>query len=187
MSGLLPQGTLYVYTNDPMKIGVMFLPNGFGQLFTTAIVPLFIRYTKRPKYYIVVALIVQTLFNALYAYGISFHRSAWIAFMFFGQGCFGLITIVTVLNAGLHVRPSELGVAVGLLGTFRSMGGSVGVAIFNTILRIKATEQLGQLIPAAAAANGFDGDISSLIPAVINAAIGVPHAFDSVPGRHHCC
>ena len=182
MSGLLPQGTLYVYTSDPIEIGTMFLPNGFGQLFTTAIVPLFIRYTKRPKHYIIVALIVQTLFNALYAYGISFHRSAWIAFMFFGQGCFGLITVVTVLNAGLHVRPSELGVAVGLLGTFRSMGGSVGASIFNTVLRIEATKELGRLIPAAASANGFDGDMSELIPAVFNAAIGVPHAFAPVKG-----
>jgi len=127
MTGLLPQGTLYVYTNDPFEIGVMFLPNGFGQLFTTAIMPLFLHYTKRPKYYIIVALVVQTLFNALYAYGISFHKSAWIAFQFFGQGCFGLITIVTVMNVGLHVRPSELGVAVGLLGTFRSMEAVLGL------------------------------------------------------------
>ena len=182
MAGLLPQGTLYVYTNDPIRIGTLLLPNGFGQLFTTSIVPLFIQYTKRPKYYIIVALIVQTLFNALYAYGISFHRSAWIAFQFFGQGCFGLITIVTVLNVGLHVRPSELGVAVGLLGTFRSMGGSVGSSIFNTILRIEADKELGRLIPTAAQANGFTGDVSKLIPAVIDAAIGIPHAFDSVRG-----
>lgn len=182
MSGLLPQGTLYVFTNDPLEIGYILLPNGFGQAFATAVVPLFIHYTKKPKCYIIVSLVIQTLSNALYAYGISFHRSAWMAFQFFGQGCFGLITVVTVLNSGLFVRSSELGVVVGLLGTFRSMGGSVGSSIFNTILRLKATAELDTRIALAATTNGFTGNMSELFVAVTNAAVGAPNAFENIGG-----
>jgi len=41
---------------------------------------------------------------------------------------------------------------------------------------------LERRIPTAAPANGFGGDISQLIPAVVNAAIGIPHAFDPIEG-----
>jgi hypothetical protein len=58
--------------------------------------------------------------------------------------------VATVLNCGLHVRPSELGIVVGVLGTFRSMGGSVGNAIFYSILRSVANEELPERIIAAA-------------------------------------
>jgi hypothetical protein len=62
------------------------------------------------------------------------------------------------------------------------MGDSVGSSSFNTILRIIADMELGQKLSAAAAASVFEGDMLQLIPALINAAIAVPHAFDGVDG-----
>src|SRR6201999_888740 len=105
-----------------------------GQMFGTAIMPLFIHKTGHPTRYLIGAVFLQSLFTGLYAYGIGGNRAAWMAFQFFGAGPFGLITVTTILNAGLHVRPSELGIAVGVLGTFRSMGGSVGNDAFGAIL-----------------------------------------------------
>ena len=180
MSALLPQGTLYVFTNEPLQIGITALPNGLGQMVGACFVPLFLHKTKRPKWYIIIALCFQTLGTALCAYGISNHKAAWMAFQFFGQGCFALITITTVLNAGLHVRPSELGVAVGLLGTFRSMGGSVGNAIFTTILRAVATEEVPKQIANAAFTHGYTGNTSELIPAVTLAGVGVIGPLNSL-------
>ena len=182
MSGLLPQAVLYVFTNDPLELGILLLPYGIGQFVASAIVPLFLHRTKNPKMYIIITVAVQGLFTALYAYGVSFHQSAFIAFMFFGQGCFGLVTVVTNLNASLHVKPSELGIATGLLGCFRSMGGSVGNVIFNAILRNSVNNHLGPNVAHAAISNGYTGDVSQLIPAVIETAVGVPNAFASVAG-----
>ena len=182
MSGLLPQATLFVYTSDPLELGKLLLPYGFGQFVASALILLFLHRTKNPKRYLIVALAVQLVFTALYAYGISFHRSAWITFMFFGQGCFGLVTVVTNLNVSLHVRPSELGIAAGLLGTFRSFGGSVGNVLFNTILHTTVDKHLGPNIAVAAISHGFKGDLSQLIPAVIETATGIPDAFASVKG-----
>lgn len=105
-----------------------------------------------------------------------------MAFMFFGQGCFGLITVVTNLNISLHVRPSELGIAAGLLGTFRSCGGSVGNVVFNTVLRTSVDKHSGPNIAAAAISHGFDGDVAQLIPTAIKTATGVPGAFAVVRG-----
>ena len=182
MSALLPQATIYIFTSDPIKIGVTLLPNGLGQMTGACIVPLFLHRTKHPKWYILVAITVQTLFTGLYAYGVNFHKAAWMAFQYFGQGCFALITITTVFNAGLWVEPAELGITVGLLGTFRSMGGSVGNAIFGTILRTSASRELATRIAAAATAHGYRGNLTDLLTAVIDAGNGVPNTFSALGG-----
>ena len=142
--------------------------------------PIFVSFTGRPTRYLLGGVFVQTLFVGLYAYGISGHKAAWAAFQFFGAGPFGLITVMLLLNAGLHVRPSELGVAVGLLGTFRSMGGSVGNAAFNAILRSVSNEELPKRIISAALAEGYKGNLSALVGATIATGNGVPDAFSSL-------
>ncbi|KAK4941295.1 hypothetical protein LTR10_018705 [Elasticomyces elasticus] len=180
MSALLPEATELVYGSTPLQVGVLLLPNGLGQFVGTCIFPLFLHKTGQPARYVLVGVLLQTLFTALYAYGISGHKAAWSAFQFFGAGPFGLITVTTVFNAGLHVRPSELGIAVGLLGTFRSMGGSVGNAVFGTILRSVADIELPRQITAAALSQGFTGNLSTLVPAVIETGNGVPNALASV-------
>ena len=181
MSAFLPQATSFIYTPKPIEIGVLLLPNGLGQFVGTALVPIFISFTGRPKIYLIAAVFCQTLFTGLYAYAVIDHKAAWVAFQFFGAGPFGLIVVTTVLNAGLHVRPSELGIAMGVLGTFRSMGGSVGNAIYGSILRSVSTEELPKRIAAAAIQSGFRGDLTLLIPAAIQAGTGVPYAFQNVP------
>lgn len=182
MSAMLPQATTFVYTSHPLDVGVLLLPNGLGQLVGTAFIPPLITWTGYPTRYLIGGVFVQTLFTGLYAYGINGHKAAWSAFQFFGAGPFGLITVTSVLNAGLHVRPSDLGVAVGVLGTFRSMGGSVGNAAFGAILRSVSNEELPKKIAAAAMANGFAGDLSALIPAAIENGLGVPFAFSQIQG-----
>ncbi|USP72735.1 hypothetical protein yc1106_00009 [Curvularia clavata] len=76
------------------------------------------------------------------------------------------------------------GLALGLIGTFRSMGGSVGNAIFNTILNNIVNDNLGSAIAKAAHSTGqYDpANISHLIGATIKNAAGVPGAFATVPG-----
>ena len=183
MSAILPEATFFVFTSQPLQIGTMMLPNGFGQLIGCCIVPLFLHKTRRPKLYIIAAVVFQTIFNGLYAYGIvKNHRAAWMAFQFFGQGGFGLITVATIFNASLHVRPSELGVAVGLLGTFRSMGGSVGNAVFGAILTSVSNTKIPDAIIGAALSTGFKGNLKLLVPAVYEAASGAPGALGGIKG-----
>ena len=183
MSAFLSEATAYIFTSDNVEIGITLLPNGFGQLVGSVLLPSLLHITKNPKWHIVTAVTIQTLFVGLYAYGVMGHKAAWMAFQFFGQGCFPWITVCTIVNAGLHVRQSELGLAIGVIGTFRSLGGSVGNAIFGSILSQTFDNHLGPRITAAALKNGFNPeDLSLLIPAVLANAQGVPAAFASVPG-----
>ena len=183
MTALLPQATLYIFSNEATQIGLIQFPNGMGQTIGAIILPSIIHKTKNIKMHIIAALFIQTLFVGLYAYTLPGHKAAWMAFQFFGQGCFSWLTVCCLMNAGLHVHHSHLGIASGIIGSFRSAGGAVGNTIFPTILHTLRNQQLGPKITKAALANGFNKvHLPQLIPAVVNAAVGVPHAFAKVPG-----
>ena len=183
MAGLLPQATLWIFTNDPVQIGVTQLPNGFANLWGGVLLPMLSHKIGYVKWQIVGALIAQTLFIALYSVPLPGNKAAWMTLQFFGQGCFGWITLTTYFVASLHVPLRELGVAAGLIGTFRSAGGSVGIAIFNTILNNIVNSRLGGQITTAATIAGFDPDgLEALIPAVISNAAGVLDAFTGISG-----
>ncbi|OCT45156.1 putative major facilitator superfamily transporter [Cladophialophora carrionii] len=186
MVSLLPQATESVYDSDPIKLGVALIPNGVGQFIGGAVLPALVHKIKHIRAQIVVALCLQTLFSALYAYGIiPHHKAAWVIFQFFGMMCFSWITLCSYVVVGLHVPHRDLGIASGLVGTFRNTGGSVGISIFNTIRNGVLGGQLVPRILAAATANGFRGDADAteaLVTAVTNNARGVPGAFAEIQG-----
>lgn len=128
MSGLLPQGTLYMFTNDPVEIGIIALPNGFAQLLFGAILTLFMGKLGHLKLQLIILLVVQTLFFAIMAAIVPDNRAAWMAFQFFAIGPFALITLICYVLASLNVPLRHLGLASGLIGTFRSAGGSVSTS-----------------------------------------------------------
>jgi hypothetical protein len=186
MVSLLPQATESVYDSDPIKLGVALIPNGVGQFIGGAVLPALVHKIKHIRAQIVVALFIQTLFSALYAYGIiPHHKAAWVIFQFFGMMCFSWITLCSYVVVGLHVPHRDLGIASGLVGTFRNTGGSVGISIFNTIRNGVLSAQLVPRILKAAAANGFHGDADAteaLVTAVSNNAKGIPGAFAKIQG-----
>jgi hypothetical protein len=107
MAGLLPQATLWIFTNRPIEIGVTQLPNGFANLWGGVLLPMLSHKIGYVKWQIIIALIAQTLFIALYSVGIPDNKSAWMALQFFGQGCFGFITLTSYFVVSLHVPLRE--------------------------------------------------------------------------------
>ncbi len=103
MAGLLPQGTLYMFESDPTQIGLTQLPNGIGTFVGGTLMPAIAHKIKHLKMQIIVALTIQLVFVALYSVAIPQSKAAWMAFQFFGQGCFGMITLLCYFIAGLHV------------------------------------------------------------------------------------
>ncbi|KAH7015973.1 putative efflux pump antibiotic resistance protein, partial [Macrophomina phaseolina] len=181
MAALLPQATLYMYTNDPIQIGVIAIPNGFGVAVGGWIIPSLVDYIRHIRGQIVLAVLIQTVFTASYAAVIPNNRAAWMVVQFFGQGCFTWLTTLAYLAAGLFVPHEDLGTASGLIGTFRSAGGSIGNAIFSTVLHSVVNSDLQGNIGDAAVAAGFEAsNLPQLVPAVINEAVGVPGALDAV-------
>lgn len=138
---------------------------------------------KHLKVQILVGLGIQAIFTACLAAIIPQNKTAWSAIQAFAVGPFALVVLACYVIAGLNVPLRYLGLASGLIGTFRSMGGSVGNAIFNAVLQGVTSKDLGPAIVSAAVGQGFNTtELDLLIPATINAVIGVPDAFKGVPG-----
>jgi Fungal trichothecene efflux pump (TRI12) len=139
------------------------------------ILPSLVHKIKHVRQQIIFALIIQAVFTACYAAVIPQHKYAWMIFQMFGQCCFTWVTSLAYVASGLFVPQEELGVSAGLIGTFRSAGGSVGNAIFSTIATSVLNKQLVPRIIAAALGAGFPKEgLPELIPAVIENAVGVP-------------
>ena len=152
------------------------------QFFFGAILPALIGRFKRMKIQILAALIIQTTFTAALAGVIPYNKTAWMALQAFAVGPFAFVTLACYVIAGLNIPLRYLGLASGLIGTFRSMGGSFGNAIFNTILQSIVNRDLGAAIAAAALRSGISASqLEAVIPATIQSAVGVPGAFADLP------
>ncbi|KAH0828427.1 putative major facilitator superfamily transporter [Fonsecaea pedrosoi] len=202
VAGLLPQGSLYMFTSDPIQIGIIALPNGAAQLLFGGILTLFMGKFGHLKLQVIVLLVFQTVFTAAYAGVVPSNRAGWMAFQFFGVGPFAMITLICYVIAGLNVPLRHLGIASGLIGTFRSGGGSVGNAgtwiwdrnlssltltktpkVFNTILNGVVKNEIPKKIAEVATAHNLSPQqLAALIPATAQNAVGIPGAFASVPG-----
>lgn len=184
MSALLPQGFLYMFTTDGIQIGVLSLPNTLMIGFTGVLAPLIAHKVGYIKWQLVIGMALQAIFIGVSAATVYPNQKLAYAFVpAIGVPMFVWVTILSYAIASLHVPHSNLGVAMGLLGTFRSGGGAVGNAIFNTIFHERFGEFAGQEVAQAAIRNGLDpANLGLIIPASIEFNLGNPLALANVPG-----
>lgn len=172
-----------MFTNDTLEIGRLMIPATMSGLVGGWMIPSLVHYVRHVKHQIIFALFMQAAFTAAYAAVVPHNKTAWSAMQLFGQSCFTWVTTLAYLSSGLFVPVEELGVSAGLLGTFRSGGGSVGNAIFSTVLTSVVNRNLGGDLAAAAVAAGYDpaaAAAGALVPAAVADAVGAPAAFAGV-------
>jgi hypothetical protein len=76
-----------------------------------------------------------------------------------------------------------LGVAIGLIGTFRSVGGAIGSVLFSSIFKQVAEKQVATRIANTAIEAGVSAKtIPDLIGAVILTLVGVPDQLETLSG-----
>ena len=183
MIALSSQGTLYMFTNNLTEIGIISIPGNVSGVIGGWILPSLIHKIKHVRYQVFAAILVQTIFTASYAAVVPNNKIGYMILPMFGQSAFTWMTLLSLVASGLFVPPEELGTTAGLLGTFRSAGGSVGNAVFSTILASSLNKHLAKNIAGAAIGSGFNpANLGKLIPAVIENAVGVPGVLKSVPG-----
>jgi len=183
MIALASQGSLYMFTNNLTEIGIITIPGNISGVIGGWILPSLVHKIKHVKYQVIAAVLIQTAFTASYAGVVPNNKIGYMILPMFGQSAFTWMTILSLVTSGLFVPPEELGTVAGLLGTFRSAGGSVGNAVFATILASSVNKHLANNIAAAAIPLGFNpANLGALIPAVVENAVGVPFVFKGVPG-----
>jgi hypothetical protein len=187
MSPLLPQGTLYMFTPDGIEIGILNLPNNLMQGVVGAIAPMFAHRMGKLKWQLFAGMLFQAVFIAASAGSVYPNDKIKFAFLpAFGVPMFIYVTILSYAISSLHVPHSLLGVAMGLLGTFRSAGGAIGNAIFNTVLNDRLAAYRADEIGAVMARNGLGPELAPNITAAVSLLnLGVPagsEILDSIPG-----
>lgn len=178
LSALLPQGSMYMFTTNGIEIGVLALPNNIVSIVVSVIIPIFAHRIGHIKWLFVIGMALQLVFIGASAATVNpNHKIAWAFVPGFGVPMFLMVTILGYAIASLHVPYSHLGVAMGLLGTFRSAGGAVGNAIFNTIFQNKFKTFSGEDVSRVAIAEGLNATyLGAIIPGAIRYNIGVPYA-----------
>ena len=96
-----------------------------------------------------------------------------------GVGC-GIVETLVVLVAQVGKDAKDIGLVVGTIGSFRSLGGALAQAIYLTVLDNKLAAEIPNKVSAAALAAGLP--VTSL-PALFEAlAAETAAAFAKVPG-----
>ncbi|KAJ8117399.1 hypothetical protein OPT61_g1396 [Boeremia exigua] len=184
MAALLPQGSLFMFTTDNIEVGLLSLPMNLITTVVGTIIPILAHKIGHIKWLYVSGMALQAIFLGASAGTVNPNNKwAWAFVPAFGVPMFTMVTILGYAIASLHVPHSQLGVAMGLLGTFRSAGGGVGNAIFNTVFQDKFREYAGEEISKAALASGLSpADLGAIIPGTITHNLGIPHTLDGIPG-----
>lgn len=184
MAALIPQGTLFMFTTDAVEIGLLCLPLNVISLIVGTGIPVLAHKIGHIKWLFVLGMALQAIFlGASAATTNPNNKWAWAFVPGIGVPMFLMVTILGYAIASLHVPYTHLGVAMGLLGTFRSAGGAVGNAIFNTVFQDKFRTFSAEEIPRAAIAAGLNpADLGAIIPGSIVFNLGVPNALDGIEG-----
>lgn len=183
MAPLLPQGSLYMFTTDGIQIGIIALPNTLMVAVAGVVLPVFAHRVGYVKWQVVLAMALQTIFLGASAGAVyPNNKAAWMAIPAIGVPMFLWVVIVGYAIASLHVPHSMLGVAMGLLGTFRSTGGAVGNAIFATILQRKFASYVGGEIGPVMERYNLDPSLTfNVTQGAIAYNIGIPGSLDNIP------
>jgi EmrB/QacA subfamily drug resistance transporter len=151
---LLPQYLQVVHGSSPTVAGLQMIPLVAGIMAGAMGSGIAISKTGKYKAFPLVGIVLIVLALVSMSFVIDAHTSVWtlVPFMVLlglGLGFNFQPVILAVQNA---VNPREMGVATSSVTFFRQMGGTIGVAVFLSILFTRlATEVPKQIIAAAKA------------------------------------
>lgn len=181
MTDLIPANLAAVYTSDPVKAGYYNMPAGFGGSIGGAVLGGYPYKIRHVHIQLAVEIAVQTIFTALLALSTPDRLPLAIICQFFANVPFAWITCCCYLTASIHVPQRNIGLALGLLGTFRFLGGAIGTTVFTTILQNKSTPALQKQVLDAVVPLGYPSSqvhrlIASLLADSTAGLAGTPTA-----------
>lgn len=164
---LIPEEIAYVFTSDSIRAGVYNIPAGLcGALGGTVLGGLLFK-IKHVHWQIMTAVAIQSIFTALMALITPDRIAMGVVFQAFTNIPFGWILIACYVTCGLHIPQRDIGLAYGLIGGVRFLGGAVGTAIFTTVVGNRSAETIPRRVAAAVTPLGYPADeIPGLVAAL---------------------
>jgi EmrB/QacA subfamily drug resistance transporter len=158
----IPQYQQIVRGYSPTKSGLYTIPLVAGLLMASIIsgrlISKFGRYKPFPIFGTLMLVLGMWLFSHVSLTTSEFTLSVWMTVIGLGLGSFMQVATLAVQNS---VDRSRLGTATSSTTFFRTIGSSLGGAIFGTILISRLTHHLHQSLPASAAGKVSISSITS--------------------------
>nr|WP_285854253.1 MDR family MFS transporter [Paenibacillus elgii] len=144
---------------SPTYSGYVTMPMSIGMVVTSAISGQLITKTGKYKRIAIIGLVIMVVGMMIMHYMNTIPVTVLSMIVFgFGLGLGMPVFSLTVQNA---VSPKDLGVATASSQLFRSMGGTIGIAVMGTVMSTGMTNKLQEIL-----ASGRGVDLSKLDPKV---------------------
>jgi hypothetical protein len=144
-----------VYTPDVIEIGWQSSVVGGGVLLGQLVGGIALSYLPKVKLQCIILAVLTTAFvGSLAALGPDTHT---FVITMGTLGCFviGWIDNITFPGVTLVIAPQDIGLATGVLGSIRALGGAVAQALYVSILTNKATIYIPKYVVPAATGAGL--------------------------------
>jgi hypothetical protein len=171
---------LFVPANDTLIRGVYANMVSFGTIIAAWYCVTVMPWVGHERWQLVVLIVAQTaLIGSMASIGINDKAQA-IATVVIVAACnlppsplsFGMVSL------GLDDQ-SDIGVAVGLISTFRLIGGAVATSIYVSIYTSRYADNIGPTLQHYVQDTGFSGSFSELLKAT---TLNTPVAYEKVAG-----
>ena len=177
MNVIWPQQIAYLFPGTSTHHGWLACIVGGATLLGQMTGGVLCQYIKKSRYILITACTSLTVFSASMVSIQPGQESKGVGLMFMACYSVGVIETCSLALAPLSCASEDIGAALGALGSIRSGGASVAVAIFVTILDNKLTKLVPQYVAPAALNAGLPK--TSLTVLFTSLATG---KFDLVPG-----
>lgn len=147
----IPQYQQIVRGYSPTKSGLFTIPLMLGVLGASItsgrLITKFGKYRKFPIFGTLMLALGMWLFSHVSLTTSVWTLSAWMIVIGAGLGSFMQVTVLSVQNS---VERSQMGTATASVTFFRTIGSSLGGAVFGTVLLSRLNHHLDQALPAGA-------------------------------------
>jgi hypothetical protein len=168
-----------IYTPNTTEIGLQSSVVGGGILAGQVLGGLFITYVPKVKIQTVTAAVLSFAFITSL---VSLDQSRWAATIALGTcglTAIGFIDNISFPGVTLVLEPQDIGLATGVMGSLRALGGAVAQALYVSVLNNKLAGYVPAYVTDAARAAGLPD--ASLAPLLADVSAGSA-TFADVPG-----
>ncbi len=138
----------------PMVVGMMVGSIGSGRLISKIG-----KYRRFPIIGASLVIVAYALFSTITATTNRAEIGVWMVLLGLGLGCVMPVTVLAVQNA---VKKEELGTATSSVTFFRSIGSSLGAALFGAVLTNRIAHHMAAQLPAGAPSVKVSGSLDTL-------------------------
>ena len=107
-------------------------------------------YIRHLRYFLIFSMSCGTAFAGAVAVGTQYNQSVTIAMIALGCFFLGVVDSISLTLTSIKIDDqNEIGTAVGIAASIRSLGGSVASTIFSTVLTNRLKTTIPAVVPSA--------------------------------------